>query len=49
MDRKKFHGAFTALVTPFTSNGIDESAYKKLIDWQIKEGIHGIGSLRYYR
>ncbi|MEI7999176.1 MAG: 4-hydroxy-tetrahydrodipicolinate synthase [Candidatus Omnitrophota bacterium] len=42
MDRKKFHGAFTALVTPFTSNGIDEAAYKKLIEWQIAEGIHGL-------
>jgi 4-hydroxy-tetrahydrodipicolinate synthase len=42
MDRKKFYGAFTALITPFTSNGIDETAYKKLIDWQIAQGIHGL-------
>lgn len=42
MDRKKFYGAFTALITPFTSNGIDEAAYKKLIDWQIAQGIHGL-------
>jgi 4-hydroxy-tetrahydrodipicolinate synthase len=42
MDRKKFHGAFTALVTPFTNNGIDVAAYKKLIEWQIAEGIHGV-------
>ena len=42
MDRKKFHGAFTALVTPFTSNGIDEASYKKLIEWQIEQGIHGV-------
>ncbi len=42
MDRKKFYGAFTALITPFTSNGIDEPAYKKLIDWQIAQGIHGV-------
>jgi 4-hydroxy-tetrahydrodipicolinate synthase len=42
MDRKKFHGAFTALVTPFTDNGIDVAAYKKLIEWQIAEGIHGV-------
>src|SRR5208283_1465990 len=42
MDRRKFTGAFTALVTPFTSNGIDEAAYKKLIDWQIAQGIHGV-------
>jgi len=42
MDRKKFYGAFTALITPFTSNGIDEAAYKKFIDWQIVQGIHGL-------
>jgi 4-hydroxy-tetrahydrodipicolinate synthase len=42
MDRKKFHGAFTALITPFTANGIDEAAYKKLIEWQIAQGIHGL-------
>ena len=42
MDRKKFHGAFTALITPFTSNGIDEAAYKNLIEWQIAQGIHGV-------
>jgi len=43
MDRKKFYGAFTALITPFTSkDGIDKRAYKKLIDWQIAQGIHGL-------
>jgi 4-hydroxy-tetrahydrodipicolinate synthase len=42
MDRKKFHGAITALVTPFSAKGIDEPAYKKLIDWQIAQGIHGL-------
>ena len=42
MDRKKFYGAFTALITPFSSKGIDEAAYKKLINWQIAQGIHGL-------
>ncbi|MDE2214180.1 MAG: 4-hydroxy-tetrahydrodipicolinate synthase [Candidatus Omnitrophica bacterium] len=42
MDRKRFHGAFTALITPFTPDGIDETAYKKLIEWQIARGIHGL-------
>ena len=42
MDRKRFHGAFTALITPFTQDGIDETAYKKLIEWQIAQGIHGV-------
>ncbi len=42
MDKRKFYGAFTALITPFTADGIDEPAYKKLIDWQIAQGIHGV-------
>ena len=42
MDRKKFYGAITALITPFTLNGIDEPSYKKLIDWQIAQGIQGV-------
>ena len=43
MDRKRFHGAFTALVTPFSAQGgIDEASYKKLIEWQIAQGIHGV-------
>jgi 4-hydroxy-tetrahydrodipicolinate synthase len=38
-DRLK--GCGTALVTPFTKSGeIDEPALRKLIDWQIAEGIH---------
>ncbi|MBQ9536900.1 MAG: 4-hydroxy-tetrahydrodipicolinate synthase [Desulfovibrionaceae bacterium] len=39
---KLFHGAITALVTPFKNNSIDEEAYRKLIDKQIAEGIHGL-------
>ena len=34
MDKKNSTVRY-ALVTPFKSNGIDEAAYKKLIDWQI--------------
>ncbi|MEX2177701.1 MAG: 4-hydroxy-tetrahydrodipicolinate synthase [Gemmatimonadaceae bacterium] len=38
-DRLK--GCGTALVTPFTGDGaIDEPALRKLVDWQIAEGIH---------
>ena len=34
-------GCGTALVTPFNSDGsIDEKALRRLIDWQIDEGIH---------
>jgi 4-hydroxy-tetrahydrodipicolinate synthase len=38
-DRLK--GCGTALVTPFKKDGsLDESALRKLVDWQIAEGIH---------
>lgn len=37
-----FKGSIVALVTPFKNDGIDEAAYKKLIEWQIKEGTNGI-------
>lgn len=37
-----FHGSFVALVTPFKNGKFDEKAYRKLIDWHISEGTHGI-------
>lgn len=38
-----FQGAYTALVTPFAKNGaIDEDALRKLVNFQIEEGIAGI-------
>ncbi|MBO4368987.1 MAG: 4-hydroxy-tetrahydrodipicolinate synthase [Desulfovibrio sp.] len=39
---KLFHGAITALVTPFKNNVVDEEAYRRLIDTQIAAGIHGL-------
>jgi 4-hydroxy-tetrahydrodipicolinate synthase len=38
----KFSGAFTALVTPFRENKVDEEAYRRLIEWQIEQGIQGL-------
>jgi 4-hydroxy-tetrahydrodipicolinate synthase len=38
----KIHGMLTALITPFKNNKIDENAYEKLIEHQIKNGIHGL-------
>lgn len=36
-------GCHTALVTPFRSDGrIDEPALRKLVEWQITSGIHGL-------
>lgn len=39
----KFRGVFTAIITPFRLSGdVDEEALKRLIDFQIKNGIDGI-------
>jgi 4-hydroxy-tetrahydrodipicolinate synthase len=37
-----FKGSIVALVTPFKGDSVDEAAYQKLVDWQIKEGTSGI-------
>jgi 4-hydroxy-tetrahydrodipicolinate synthase len=39
----QFRGAFTALVTPMTESGeIDPEGLRRLIRFQIEEGIDGI-------
>lgn len=43
MIRPKLRGAFTALVTPFTSDGaVDETAFRRLVSWQVMAGIDGL-------
>ena len=37
-----FKGVATALITPTTENGVDYPALKKLIEWQIEEGIDAL-------
>src|ERR1041385_1800746 len=37
-----FRGTFTAVVTPFRDGGVDDSAFKKLVETQIAAGITGI-------
>jgi len=37
-----FEGIMTALITPLRDSKIEEAALRKLVDWQIKEGIHGL-------
>ena len=37
-----FKGSFTALITPFKGDGVDEDAYASLIEWQIAQGTHGL-------
>ncbi|MEX0626083.1 MAG: 4-hydroxy-tetrahydrodipicolinate synthase [Chloroflexota bacterium] len=41
--RTRLHGAFTALVTPFTADGaLDEPAFGRLLDAQVGGGIAGL-------
>ncbi len=42
MKKTIFEGIATALITPITENGIDYEAFKRLIDWQIEEGINAL-------
>lgn len=41
---KTFRGTYTVLVTPFTADGrhVDVPALRKLVNWQIEAGIHGL-------
>lgn len=43
MIRPTLRGAFTALITPFASDGsVDEAAFRRLVSWQILAGIDGL-------
>lgn len=43
MSQPHFHGSNTALVTPFSDDGlVDEKAFCDFVDWQIKEGTTGL-------
>jgi 4-hydroxy-tetrahydrodipicolinate synthase len=35
-------GSITALITPFRDGAVDEKAFSNLVDWQIREGTHGL-------
>ena len=37
-----FKGSITALVTPFKNGLVDEEALRRLVEWQIAEGTHGL-------
>jgi 4-hydroxy-tetrahydrodipicolinate synthase len=37
-----WHGYFTALLTPMREGNVDFSSLEKLVDWQIRQGIHGL-------
>jgi 4-hydroxy-tetrahydrodipicolinate synthase len=37
-----FQGSITALITPFKDGSLDEAAFRKLVEWQIDQGTHGL-------
>src|SRR3990172_2853402 len=37
-----FKGSFTALITPFKNGGLDQDCLRRLVEWQIGEGTHGL-------
>jgi hypothetical protein len=39
---RRLRGAMSALVTPFKDGAFDEAAFRKFVNWQIAEGIHGL-------
>lgn len=37
-----FTGSYTALITPFKGGALDDAAFRRLVEWQIAEGTHGL-------
>lgn len=37
-----FQGSITALITPFKNGSLDEDAFRRLVEWQIDQGTHGL-------
>ena len=37
-----FKGSYVALVTPFTNGEVDLDALKRLVDWHVDQGTHGL-------
>ncbi|WP_027856969.1 4-hydroxy-tetrahydrodipicolinate synthase [Marinobacterium jannaschii] len=37
-----FRGSYVALITPFTNGTLDEAALRKMVNWQIDNGTHGL-------
>ncbi|MAC46370.1 MAG: 4-hydroxy-tetrahydrodipicolinate synthase [Oceanospirillum sp.] len=37
-----FRGSYVALITPFTNGELDEAALRKMVNWQIESGTHGL-------
>jgi 4-hydroxy-tetrahydrodipicolinate synthase len=39
---ERIRGSITALITPFKNGEVDEEAFKRIVEWQIAEGTHGL-------
>lgn len=37
-----FRGSYVALITPFANGELDEAALRKMVNWQIESGTHGL-------
>ena len=42
MPMPPFQGSITALITPFSNGKVDAEAFRKLVEWQIDQGTHGL-------
>ncbi len=40
--RERIRGSIPALITPFRDGKVDEAAFRKLVNWQIEQGSHGL-------
>jgi 4-hydroxy-tetrahydrodipicolinate synthase len=40
--RERIRGSIPALITPMRDGKVDEAAFRRLVDWQIAEGSHGL-------
>ncbi len=37
-----FNGSYVALITPFLDGNLDEKALRRIVNWQISQGTHGL-------
>jgi 4-hydroxy-tetrahydrodipicolinate synthase len=37
-----FQGSITALITPLKDGALDETAFRRMVEWQIDQGTHGL-------
>ncbi len=40
--RERIRGSIPALITPFKDGVVDEAAFRRLVNWQIEQGSHGL-------